>query len=166
MSAPTRSDSAHGARADLFTLVMLGHLDAVKAVVAANPGIQRTRGPHGITLLAHAEPNTPTHAYLTSLGDAGVAEPNLAMTDEEKDVFVGTYVADGVEDTFDVALNSRKVLQLKRGQTILNLRKVETDAFAPPGAPSVRIRFRVESGKAKTMTIHDPTPVWTGARKA
>jgi hypothetical protein len=29
--------------------------DVVKALVAARPGVQRTLGPHGITLLAHAE---------------------------------------------------------------------------------------------------------------
>src|SRR5262245_26523970 len=45
---------AHGARPDLFTAAMLGQLDTVRAFVAASPGIQKTRGPHGITLLAHA----------------------------------------------------------------------------------------------------------------
>jgi len=33
---------------------MLGHLDAVKAYIAASPGIQKIKGPHSITLLRHA----------------------------------------------------------------------------------------------------------------
>ena len=45
---------AHGARPDIFTFAMFGQLDVVKAYVEANPGIQRTLGPHGITLLSHA----------------------------------------------------------------------------------------------------------------
>ena len=155
----------HGARPDVFTHAALGNLDAVKAIVAASPGIQRTRGPHGITLLAHAESKSPTHAYLLSLGDAGVAEPNQAITDDEKAIYLGTYSAGDVGDSFEVALNSRKALQLKRGQTVLNLRRVETHEFAPPGAPAVRIRFRVDNGKTTSMSIHDPTPVWAGARK-
>ncbi len=45
---------AHGARSDIFTFAMFGQLGVVKAYVEANPGIQRTLGPHGITLLSHA----------------------------------------------------------------------------------------------------------------
>jgi hypothetical protein len=44
-----------GARLDVFAAAMLGQLDVVKAAVAANPGIVRVPGPHGIPLLAHAK---------------------------------------------------------------------------------------------------------------
>lgn len=44
----------HGARPTIFSAAMMGQLDAVKAFVAARPGIQKTLGPHGITLMAHA----------------------------------------------------------------------------------------------------------------
>src|SRR6185503_18929276 len=44
-----------GARPDLFYHAMMGHLDVIKAAVAAQPGIQTIRGPHGITLLMHAQ---------------------------------------------------------------------------------------------------------------
>ena len=44
----------NGAHPDHFTMAMLGELEAVRAVVVANPGIQRIRGPHGLTLLHHA----------------------------------------------------------------------------------------------------------------
>ena len=53
---------------------MLGQLDVVKSFVAAAPGIQRTRGPHGLTLLSHAKAGgsraAAVTAYLESLGDA------------------------------------------------------------------------------------------------
>ncbi len=43
-----------GARADIFALAMLGHLEAVKAFIAARPEAAQCAGPHGIPLLAHA----------------------------------------------------------------------------------------------------------------
>src|SRR5947208_2082722 len=36
---------AHGARPTLFSAAMLGQLDVVKATIAAQPGIQKIRGP-------------------------------------------------------------------------------------------------------------------------
>ena len=45
----------HGARPTILTFAMLGNLDAVRAMIEANPGIQRLHGPHGFTLLDHAE---------------------------------------------------------------------------------------------------------------
>ena len=50
---------ANGAQPTIFSAAMLGQLDVVKAFVAARPGIQRTLGPHGITLLAHARAGGP-----------------------------------------------------------------------------------------------------------
>ncbi|HET9832903.1 MAG TPA: hypothetical protein VFP91_14370 [Vicinamibacterales bacterium] len=44
---PTSAALANGARPTIFSAAMLGQLDAVKALVAANPGIQRTKGPRG-----------------------------------------------------------------------------------------------------------------------
>lgn len=43
-----------GARPSLFSSAMLGHLEVIKAFVAAQPGVQRIRGPHSISLLAHS----------------------------------------------------------------------------------------------------------------
>ena len=48
-----------GGRPSLFSSTMLGHLDVVKAFVAAQPGVQRIRGPHSISLLAHAKAGGP-----------------------------------------------------------------------------------------------------------
>jgi hypothetical protein len=45
----------HGARIDLFAAVMLGKLDFVKAALTAFPNAVHVAGPHGISLIAHAE---------------------------------------------------------------------------------------------------------------
>jgi hypothetical protein len=46
---------AHGARLDLFVAAMLGDLEIVAAVLAAHPEMRDAKGPHGISLLRHAE---------------------------------------------------------------------------------------------------------------
>ena len=46
---------AHGARMDVFAAAMLGELDVVKAILVANPSACDFPGPHGISLLDHAE---------------------------------------------------------------------------------------------------------------
>jgi hypothetical protein len=45
----------HGARMDIFAAAMLGHLDVVRAVIAAIPEARNWCGPHGIALSTHAE---------------------------------------------------------------------------------------------------------------
>ena len=55
-----RSDIAnflleHGARLDIFAAAMLGKFDIVKAALQAYPDGLKTPGPHGISLIAHAQ---------------------------------------------------------------------------------------------------------------
>ncbi len=55
-----RKDIAHylleqGARMDIFVAAMLGKLEIVKAMLAAFPNALHSKGPHGITLLKHAQ---------------------------------------------------------------------------------------------------------------
>ncbi len=45
---------SRGARLDLFAAAMLGKLEVVQAVIAAFPGAQHVRGPHGFSLIHHA----------------------------------------------------------------------------------------------------------------
>jgi hypothetical protein len=45
----------HGARKDVFAAAMLGEVDVVRAMLDAQPGLRDARGPHGISLQAHAE---------------------------------------------------------------------------------------------------------------
>jgi hypothetical protein len=44
-----------GARTDLFVHTMLGHLDIVKPILTRYPEMVNCKGPHGITLIRHAE---------------------------------------------------------------------------------------------------------------
>lgn len=44
-----------GARPDIFTAAMLGHLDIVKSLIASHPALAAAKGPHGIPLAAHAK---------------------------------------------------------------------------------------------------------------
>ena len=63
-----------GARLDVFVAAMLGKLDIVRAMLTAWPGLLRSKGPHGISLLRHAraggEPAKAVVDYLESLGAA------------------------------------------------------------------------------------------------
>jgi ankyrin repeat protein len=44
-----------GARMDIFTAAMMNKIDIVKAIFAAFPDTLNCKGPHGITLLMHAQ---------------------------------------------------------------------------------------------------------------
>jgi len=46
---------ANGARMDVFCATMMGKIDVVRACVADDPAIVRVKGPHGISLLRHAQ---------------------------------------------------------------------------------------------------------------
>ena len=61
-----------GARYNIFLACMYGHLDTVKNVLTFNPGLLNAKGPHGFTLLHHAQRGgaeaAPVVEYLQSLG--------------------------------------------------------------------------------------------------
>lgn len=67
---------ARGARMDVFAAAMLGHLDLVRAHIAAAPSALTAPGPHGIPLLTHAkmggELARPVLDYLQGLLDSRV----------------------------------------------------------------------------------------------
>lgn len=161
----------HGARIDIFAAAMLGMTDAVKAMVTAMPGIQKALGPHGITLMAHAkaggETAKETVAYLESLGDADRAIPTHSLSPEQQDVYLGKYpFGDGPEDRVVVKLSQSGNLQFAFAkESPRNLLYIGEHEFFPSGAPSMRIRFDVENGKAKSLTVIDKKPVFTVMRK-
>lgn len=171
----------HGARPTLFTLTMFGHLDAVRAVVQAMPGIQRIPGPHGITLLQHARNavsqtlNSAEHRdrareveeYLESLGGADIGPTSLDVSEAQKQLYIGLYTfGPGPNDTLDVHIHSTGKLAIRRiGGDARIMRRVEEHAFATAGTPAVRLRFKVEAGRAVALTVHDPAPILTATRK-
>jgi hypothetical protein len=67
----------------------------------------------------------------------------------------------------EVAISSRGILTLARGGQAgaRNLRCVGDHAFAPAGAPDVRVVFDVTEGRAIRLTVHDPMPVAKAERR-
>lgn len=61
-----------GAQANIFTACLFGKVDIVKAMISAFPNTLHAKGPHGFTLLHHAEKGgeeaMEVREYLTSLG--------------------------------------------------------------------------------------------------
>lgn len=159
-----------GARPDLFTAAMLGHLDVVKAAVSATPGVQRIKGPHGITLLSHAkaggDASKPVVAYLESLGDADQRPKLEPLADAQVAALLGRYrYGTGGTDVF-VVEKPKELLQIRRAdQSLRNLFHLGDLAFYPAGAEAVRFRFSRET-PAKSFTLHDPDLVLTAEREA
>ena len=150
---------AAGAHPTIFSAAMLGQLDTVKAFVAAAPGIERTRGPHGISLMNHARAGESTEVvrYLESLGNADPSYPNEPMSEGDPDALLGIYTfGRGPTDRMEVTRNSRGLLVVKRegvGQN--NLFHHGGRVFNPAGAEAVRIRFEPEKGPATTLVVSD-----------
>ncbi len=161
----------HGARPDIFAFAMLGRLDAVKAMIEAQPGLERSRGPHGLTLLHHAKAGGPESVkvaeYLVSLGDADIPVTDLPLSDEDRRAVIGEYSygprADQRFKVFARERDNAMMLQRADGNAII-LRYQGDLAFNPAGAPEVRIAFTNESGFAASVTITSPAPVIVARR--
>jgi hypothetical protein len=69
-----------GARANIFVLTMLGHTAEVKGLLAAFPNLLRSKGPHGLTLLHHAQRGgEPSKELLDHISALGLTETKLAL---------------------------------------------------------------------------------------
>ena len=159
---------AKGARPSLFSSAMLGHLEVVKAFVAAQPGVQRIQGPHGISLLAHAKAGgataRPALEYLESLGDAG-AEPLQPLPEMDAEAIRGIYVfGHGATEQIEVSIDHDQAQWTRKGRMGRQLFHLGGRVFYPGGAPAVRIRFTGDAPSV-LMTINDPDVVLTARRK-
>lgn len=162
---------AHGARADLFALTMLGKLDAVKAIIESSPGIQRTRGPHAISLLAHARAGgdhaKPVLDYLTTLGDADLPLKDDPLTPDQRAIYLGTY-AYGPDPSQRFAIEeNREALVCKRATlSPQRLRNQGDHTFMPAGGLDVRLVFEVENNRAVRITVTTPAALLTAEHTA
>ncbi len=156
-----------GARIDIFAAAMLGLTDVVQAFVAAQRGIQRTLGPHGIPLLAHAkaggEQAAGTVEYLESLGDAGTGLKITAMPADRKQWYLGEFASPQADVNMVCRLNTSELLvvDVHAGESQSGNRLIHylgNDEFFPAGVPSVRIRFTLDGGKANSVTFHGSVP--------
>jgi len=167
----------NGARPTIFSAAMMGQLDAVKAFIAARPGIQRTLGPHGITLLSHAKAGGPDAAavvqYLTGLGDADMRTPTQPLEAADRDALVGKYVyGPGPRDYFTIDVQpdffDKTVLtpgiDRPNGPTRRVLSHLGNLVFFPTGVPTAKIAFAREGGKITQLTLADPNVMLTAKK--
>jgi hypothetical protein len=152
---------ANGARPSIFSAAMLGQLEAVKALVAATPGIQRTRGPHGIPLLMHARAGGPQAAavvaYLETLGDAGTLAAAVPLTPADRAPLIGRYrFGGGARDYVDVDVQNDRLGLTRPGTSRRLLMATSALTFFPSGVPSVRIAFAKVGDRIGQMTVANP----------
>ncbi len=152
---------ANGAHPTIFSAAMLGQLDVVKAFAAAQPAAKRIRGPHGITLLAHAQAGGPQAVevvrYLEAAGDADPRYPNEPLSEADRALLVGTYAfGGGATERLVVAVSARGALTIKReGAGERTLFHQGARVFNPPGAEAVRIRFEPAAERAEALVVED-----------
>ena len=161
---------AAGAHPTIFSAAMLGHLDTVKAFIAAQPGIQRTRGPHGLPLMDHARAGEASEVvkYLETLGDAEPRYPSEPHAAGDPAALHGTYIfGAAANDRLIVSNNNRGDLVMKReGGSDQRLFHHGGRVFNPTGAEAVRIRFEPASGPVSTITVDDGPLQVRGKRTA
>ena len=146
---------------------MLGQLDVVRAFITAQPGVQRTAGPHSISLLSHARAGgkqaQAVFDYLNSLGDAGEA-PASRLTQEDASRLAGVYIFGTKPDQrIEITEKATQLTFVRQGKLGRGLIYLGNNTFRPAGAEAVRVRFTV-AGDASFLTVHDPELVLTARR--
>jgi hypothetical protein len=155
-----------GARPSLFSAAMLGQLDVVKALLAAQSGAQRIEGPHSISLLAHAKAGgkaaEPVYQFLESLGDAG-SPKRPALPREEALAFTGVYVfGSAPSERIEILEKNGALTFTRKGAHARNMFFLGERTFHPAGASAVRIRFT--GSDPISLTVHDPDLIVTARR--
>jgi len=162
-----------GARPTIFTFAMLGAHDTIKSLIEAYPGIQKSSGPHGFSLLDHAYAGkrmkdkmsvaevdnvSRTIDYLEAIGDAS-GQTYLEVSAEEQKKYLGDYwYGDSEAEGFTIKNNMRNMLSLGPiGGFGGGLYKIAENKFTYNGAPSVNISFEVIDNIVKSLTLKDPT---------
>ena len=148
----------HGARLDLFAAAMLGMLDVVKATLVAQPLLARVRGPHGISLMAHARSgkNDALVKFLEGV-DGAESETVVPLTSDAMKPYVGSYTISAGAGTLVVS-ESRFGLTIKATTTAgggidRGLKHLGEHGFHPAGAPNVRVTFTLKDGVATRVEI-------------
>ncbi len=151
----------HGAPPTHFSAAMLGQLDVLRSLLAARPGLQRTRGPHGLTLMVHAKkggaPAAAVVALLESLGDADVPYRDEPLLADERQSLEGRYTfGGGRRDSLVVSTVQGALMIARVGTVPRGLFHQGEFAFHPAGAESVAIRFERDRTTTVALTISQP----------
>jgi len=161
---------AHGARPDLFTFAMLGNLAAVRGALEADASLAALRGPHGITLLAHAkaggEAAAPVLDYLTGLGNAGERYRDEPLSDADRKALLGEYAfGTTARDRLLVREGMGGLTLARTGDSPRRLFHQGERAFHPAGAPAVGVRFE-PAGGGMLLRITEADRILTATRSA
>jgi hypothetical protein len=161
---------AHGARPSIFSAAMLGQIDVVQAFISASPGVQRTPGPHGLTLLSHAQAGGPPAAavvqFLQAVGDADRRPATTPLEAVDREAVVGEYAFGTAEgDRFLVDVRNDRLGIERPGQSRVLLFHTGGLVFFPAGVPSVRIAFARVGGRATQLTVANPQVFLTARRR-
>jgi hypothetical protein len=159
-----------GARPTIFSAAMLGQLAVVKAFVEAQPGVQRTRGPHSIPLMSHALAGgadaAPVVEYLKAIGGADDQTVTQPLAPADRDRLVGRYFyGERDDERLDVTVVRENLTVARPGASWRGLRHLGDLEFFPVGAEAVRLRFR-DSSAGLTLTVVDGDAVVTATRVA
>lgn len=159
----------NGARPTLFSAAMLGQLEVVRALIAASPGVQKTRGPHGLTLLHHARAGGERAATVAEyLEEAGDADPKVEVAPLEaaaRAALPGTYrFGPGDADRIEIAEGRLGLTFERAGGSARPLFHRGDLAFSPAGAERVRIRFLLEKGRVAALAVEDTVEVLRARR--
>lgn len=152
---------ANAARPTIYTAAMMGQIAIVKQWIEMVPGVQRNRGPHGITLLAHAKfggaAASQVYDYLQSLGDADPKYVDLPVTDSDVARIAGEYAfGPAPGDRLILARTGKGALTIQHpGSFERGLFHQGGLAFLPAGAEAVRIRFDVADRTASVLSVED-----------
>jgi hypothetical protein len=154
----------HGAPPTHFSAAMLGQIDVLKAFFSATPGLQRMRGPHGLTLMLHAKNGGPQAAavvaLLESLGDANLPYRDEPLSAEERASLLGRYTfGERPRDSFVVSIERNALMMARTGTPARGLFHQGQFRFHAAGAESAAIRFEREGERAIAVTIADPDVV-------
>lgn len=160
----------NGARPDLFTHAMMGHIDVIRQIVRAQPGIQGTLGPHGLTLLHHAragkEKATDVVSFLESVGGANPV-PNIVDLLLPVSAYVGEYRFGPSSEAIMTVSTKKDKLRLKFAKGFSRvIHHTGNHHFYPVGSPSVSVTFKIEGDKAVEFSIIDGSPMLKAVRIA
>lgn len=168
-----------GAHPTIFSAAMLGNLDVVKAMIGSASGARRIRGPHSISLVAHArmggEAAKPVLDYLQGLEGSDSDAP-MPLSAEETVSLVGTYgfgvgVTQQVEVNADLKMyagskmytHAPQLNWTRKGTMTRPLFHLGGREFYPAGAPAVRVRFS-EAADGMEMKVTDGELVFSALR--
>ncbi len=136
----------NGARPNIFTYAMLGQLDAVRATIEMNLGIERLPGPHGISLMSHARRGGDNAKkvvqYLTTINAPDDVQPGLDIPEKELTAIQGVFAfGKGNNEKFEVKPRKGRMEIRRTGGVPRRLTRVGEWEYHPAGAPAVRVRF-------------------------